>query len=421
MADAVDVLLFDPLTAVPYYDASLASALAGKKTRVQLAAITYYLDRSCFSRMGVENRPGWLDIVGRYDLPRPLRRCAKLLELAANLTVLFSRFRKTPPAVVHVQFLPLLRTALPLDYAFVRWLQRRGSKFVYTVHDLLPHDTGNRFFDLYARVYAQADTLICHTASAREELIKTFGIDAAKIHTIPHGPLFSGMTEAPTEAIRKAYHLSPHNLVVLWQGLIFPYKGLDFLLDSWPAVIEAVPHARLIIAGTGDPELLKTLQQKIENMGLQTTVRTRFEYISAEELGQLYTLADCVAFPYKAISTSGALMTAMSFGKAIVATDLPYFKEILKDGELGSLVPYGNTSKLSSEIASLLLAPAKRQELQDALREQMDGKKQWEEIAVNTLDCYRQVQTDTDANFVLEYKPRTESMAASSSRSRNEV
>lgn len=392
MADAVDVLLFDPLTAVPYYDASLASALAGKNTRVQMAAITYYLDRPCFSRLGVKNRPGWMDIVGKYNLPRSLRRGAKLLELAVNLTVLFFRFRKTPPAVVHVQYLPLLRTSLALDYAFVRWLQRRGSKFVYTVHDLLPHDTGNRFLDLYTKVYAQADTLICHTASAREELIKTFGVDASKICTIPHGPLFSGMSAEPTEAIRKSYHLSHNNLVVLWQGLIFPYKGIDFLLDSWPSVVEAIPNARLIIAGTGDPDLLKSLEEKIENMGLQTTVRTRFEYISAEELSQLYTLADCVAFPYKAISTSGALMTAMSFGKAIVATDLPYFQEVLQDGALGSLVPYGNTSQLSTEIASLLLSPSKRQELQKALLKVVDGRKQWEEIAEKTLDCYRQTQ-----------------------------
>ena len=43
--------------------------------------------------------------------------------------------------------------------------------------------------------------------------------------------------------------------MVLWQGIIFPYKGIDLLLDAWQQVEANSDDACLLIVGTGAPEL----------------------------------------------------------------------------------------------------------------------------------------------------------------------
>ena len=123
---------------VPYYTAYLSKALLAKNVNVTVGSISYYLDPECFSSRGIKLDPGLIDVVGKFRLPRLPRRVLKLLESLLNLAALSVRFVISPPDIVHVQFLPMLTQRLPFDLWFVRLCQRRGSKIVLTVHDLLP-------------------------------------------------------------------------------------------------------------------------------------------------------------------------------------------------------------------------------------------------------------------------------------------
>ena len=131
------VFLMDLWATVPYYTAYLSKALLAAGIPVQVGSISYYLDRECFRQRGVRLDPGGFDVVGRLKLPRQARRVLKLLEGFVNLLVLAGRFSLRRPAIVHVQFLPLLRSRLPADLWFIEFCRRRGAKLVLTVHDLL--------------------------------------------------------------------------------------------------------------------------------------------------------------------------------------------------------------------------------------------------------------------------------------------
>ena len=139
------VFMMDLLATVPYYTAYLSKALLREPVDLTVGSITYYLDPGCFSSRGIKVDPGLLDVVGRFRLPRMPRRVLKLMEGMGNLCALTLRFFASPPDVIHVQFLPMLRTPVPMDLWFVEFCRRRGSKIVLTVHDLLPHDTGEEF------------------------------------------------------------------------------------------------------------------------------------------------------------------------------------------------------------------------------------------------------------------------------------
>lgn len=378
------VFMLDLWSTVPYYTAYLSRALRSAGAAVQVGAITYYLDRQCFAGRGLRLQPGLCDVVGRLDLPRTPRRLLKLAEGAANLLALTLRFAVSPPQVVHIQFLPLLRSRLPLDHWFTRFCQLRGARLVLTVHDLMPHDTGEQHRATYARLYAEMDGLICHSIHILKRLTAEFGVPEAKVSVIPHGPFFYDLQIS--DASR--YSSAEQAVTVLWQGILFPYKGVDLLLNAWQRVERAAPKARLRILGTGDPELLNSLQEHAKQLQLRA-VDFDLRFCSAEELVAAYQQAAVVVYPYRAITTSGALATGLALGKAIVASDLPVFRELLSEGENALLVDPERPEELAAALIRLVEDRGLRQRLSTRVLDMRFGEQSWRDIADATIAVYR--------------------------------
>ncbi len=326
------VFMMDLLATVPYYTAYLSRALLKEGVDVTVGSITYYLDPECFTSRGIKVDPGLLDVVGRHHLPRLPRRLLKLLESLINLSALTVRFLASPPDIVHVQFLPMLKWRLPLDFWFLEFCRKRGSKVVLTVHDLLPHNTGEAYKKTFLELYRMADGIICHSDHIRMRLVEEFSVSEAKISVIPHGPFFYDLPEAGSELTLQSHKREQGRVMVLWQGIISPYKGVDLLLSAWQQVEAQGGDCGLVIAGTGTPELLEQIREQVRCLGLKC-VQLDLRFISSRELVALYRAADVVVYPYRAITTSGALATGLALGKTIVASNLPVFREQLTHRE----------------------------------------------------------------------------------------
>ncbi len=384
------VFLMDLWSTVPYYTAYLARALQRAGVQVQVGAITYYLDPQCFRGRGVRLDPGCLDIAGRLRLPKLLRRVLKLAEGTLNMAALVVRFLISPPEVVHVQFLPLLRSRMPLDLWFVRFCAWRGARTVLTVHDLLPHDTGTAHLALYRSLYGSMDRLICHSPHVRARLEQEMGIAPEKVAVIPHGPFFYDMPFGNAADVRRSLNVLPGQRMVLWQGILFPYKGVDLLLEAWQQVEQRAEDLCLVVLGTGDPALLEALRSQAEQLGL-TRVRFHFRFCTVEELVAAYRAADAVVYPYRAITTSGALATGLALGVPIVASDLPVFREVLRDGENALLVDPTDAGALASALCRLASDDCLREKLREQVRSMQFGEESWRAIAQATLATYRAI------------------------------
>ncbi len=382
--------MMDLWTTVPYYTAYLSRALLAQGLNLQVGAITYYLDRECFRSRGLRLQPGLSDLVGRFDLPRVARRVLKLLEGAANLVALSLRAAVRAPDVVHIQFLPLLRSRAPIDLWFVRFCRKRGARLVLTVHDLLPHDTGEAHRAIYQRLYAEMDALICHSGHIQARLLQEFGVPEKKIFVIPHGPFFYDLPEGDSAAARDALGVDAGQAMVLWQGLIFPYKGVDLLLAAWKQVEARSDGTTLVILGTGDPVLLQSLQQQARELGLQR-VRFNLRFCTADELVAAYRAATVVVYPYRAITTSGALATGLALNKAIVASDLPVFREALSDGETALLVDANHPNALAGALLRVVEEPGLEARLGANVAKLRFGDQSWLDIAAATAKVYDQV------------------------------
>jgi glycosyltransferase involved in cell wall biosynthesis len=284
----------------------------------------------------------------------------------------------------------MLTSRLPVDLWFVQLCRRRGSKIVLTVHDLLPHNTGDKHKQIFYDLYQMVDRIICHSDSVRDRLSKEFSVPEEKVSVIPHGPFFFDLA-ATAEQTLQSFDLTPHHLVVLWQGIISPYKGIDLLLEAWRQVEAAVEDVHLLIVGTGPRELLDQIHEQMNRLNLQR-VQLHPRFISTEELVALYRTADIVVYPYRTITTSGALATGLSLGKTIVASDLPVFRELLTDHESALLIDPQNTAALSTAIIELSKNALLREQLAENVRNMNFGEESWSSIANKTIECYKSVQ-----------------------------
>ena len=386
------VFMMDLWATVPYYTAYLSRALLQEHVDLTVGSISYYLDPTCFSRRGIKLHPGFLDVVGRFRLPRLPRRILKLLESILNLSALTVRFLISPPDIIHVQFLPMLLSRLPLDLWFVQLCRRRGSKIVLTVHDLLPHDTGEAHKQAFGDLYQMVDGIICHSDSIETRLEKEFNVPKEKIAVIPHGPFFYDLPPTNTEQTVRSFGLEPGKLLVLWQGIIFPYKGIDLLLKAWQKVEAHNEDVCLLIVGTGSPEISEQIREQISHLGLKL-VKLHLRFISSEELVALYRAADVVVYPYRAITTSGALATGLALGKAILASDLPVFRELLTDRKNALLVDPQNSAALAAGLIELSDNFPLRQRLAASVQAMDFGDQSWLFIGKKTVEAYENVSS----------------------------
>ena len=187
---------------------------------------------------------------------------------------------------------------------------------------------------------------------------------------------------------------SPEQCLVLYQGLVRPYKGLDFLLDAWAQVQLQQPNARLVIAGRGEQCHMDVVKAKVEAIAGQSSVRLDLRYITSQELPIYYQAADIAVYPHREITQSGALLTGIAFGKPIVATTLPGFREALEGYEGAACVEYGDAKGLSQLLVRLIANEREREQLANPAARQ-EAEMSWQVIARQTRGCYEDVLRGT--------------------------
>jgi len=385
------VYLMDLWSFIPYYMARLYRALCEKGIGAKLGVVRYHLQRNYFRQADVSPDAWLLDFGGELRNPL-LRRIVKSIEYLINISLLAFRILISPPAVIHVEYLPFIDHGFAFEIWFMKWAQHLGIPVVYTVHNVTYQDAPERHKPLYGRAYRTADALICHDEQARAQLIGDFGITPAKIWLIPHGPLFEdGKSISPAEA-RARLGLATKEPLVLCFGVISEYKGIPFLLDAWKRVIKEGLAGRLLVAGTGDPHLLSSIRDKVSKGGLEASVTLHLDFIPVEQLPLFYQAADILVFPYSAGTTSGALLTGLNYGKAIVATKLAFFREHLTEGEDALFVEYGDIDGMSLALASLLEDPKMRERFGRSVAERSTRLTSWSNIARLTIHCYECVK-----------------------------
>ncbi len=264
----------------------------------------------------------------------------------------------------------------------------RRRPLVWTVHNLNRHDLNEdpvekRFYRRLARL---ARRLFVHDDSLIAPVVERLRVEREKIVVIPHGHYgdFYGPVPPRKEA-RARLRIPDDARVVLFLGMIRPYKGLEDLIEVWPAVRAAVPEALLLIVGGGRLEgYIEEIRQRVNAV---EGVRLDARYVADAEIPCYYGAVDAAVFPFRSITTSGSLILALSYGKPVVTPDVPSIARKLDF--LGPLLyPPGSQAGLRNSLITSLDEPLGDWEKEfAAVREDYS----WEHTAALTAASYRAV------------------------------
>lgn len=129
-----------------------------------------------------------------------------------------------------------------------------------------------------------------------------------------------------------------------------PRKGFKYLLRAMPMIRQQFPDARLTVVGAGRPEKFDDLISKYGIWGVDF-VGT----ISAEQLPRYYASCDIFCAPSIERESFGiVLLEAMASGKPVVASNIPGYASVMRDGREGLLVPPRDPAGLALAIVRML-------------------------------------------------------------------
>jgi glycosyltransferase involved in cell wall biosynthesis len=390
----MNIAMVDLLVQSPFYDRYLAQAVAPLVNNFTLYAPRFPHEPDCFSSAAFTRTPGLTDKIGlTFSRVRSLRKPMRLLEYYFNWHTLLRRFRANPPHVVHIQWLPLLGTALAfMEMRFVRCLRSSMIPVVYTVHNYRPHERAASDANTYHRLYLNVDRLIVHTQADRQKL-SADGIAEKQIAVIPHGPLFSDKFGTPSSQARRSLGIDEKAIVLLMAGVIRPYKGIEELIRALPRVIDKHPETTVSIVGNAiDGKYAHFLQSLAADTNVQHHIQWSVGYVSSARIGLVHAAADAVLFPYRDISQSGAFLTAAGLGKCTITTRVGGLKELVRDGENGLQIDSAEPEAIADGLLRCLdLTSEQRAGLGATLRREVDQSCGWDLIARRTVALYRDI------------------------------
>lgn len=254
----------------------------------------------------------------------PLTRSATMNVLLAPLSLAFARWRGTRIIHVHYLFAYSLRWATSrVSRRVLRWwfglwllsLRLLGLRLVWTAHNILPHEP---IFDddqaARRMLIRRADAVIALSEYGRRAIKQKFGADVAAV--IPPGSTSVGALKEPAVA-RAALMLDPSLTVVVFVGRLVRYKGLDLLLAALATPISGLA---IRIAGACSDEAyageLTAAARHARASGVDVLLDIR--RITDNEYALRLAAADFAIFPFRSITNSETVMTAMSSGVPVL-------------------------------------------------------------------------------------------------------
>lgn len=375
------VLVVDPGCFTPDYDTEICKALARRGLRVSLVTAPHQNDSNHRFSSDLDVRVDFFSAAG-FPKGRRARRLCKGLTYPYYWERLLRLVQREQPHVVHFQWL----LVPPVDLLNLRRLQGQHPQVavVVTIHNIggPAVGAGARYL---SRILSLADGLIVHGHASKSALLERFALlEQEKIYVAPHGPLY--LSDLPQQD--KVTTTEDKKHVALVFGEIKKYKGLDILAAALSSLRpEDKARLKVVVAGKLEETSCGTYLEKLRHAGVE--LELRIGYVPCAEVANLFRAADIALLPYKAITQSGVLLTALTQGRAVIASALGDMPELVSLTQGGWCVTPSDPAALATALHQALAT-----EVGDLRKRGMRARARlltevaWDSAATSTIACY---------------------------------
>lgn len=262
-----------------------------------------------------------------------IKRGTKVIEGLLNYCLILVAVKIKAANVLHMQWLPFMEIN-GWEILILKMLRKvsPNTKIVLTIHNVYPHNMSESAKKSYKVRFCKActhiDEFIVHTEISKQDVIDEFELDPQKVNVCCHGVF------VPEGVAPRVTNREDGKLHILQFGGQSYYKGTDVLVNAVCGLDKALQEKiETHIVGGISEKFLNELKEKDKD-GL---IMWKPYFLDDEELHEEINNSDLIVLPYRAISQSGVLLLSIYFGKLIICSDLPSFKETMQGGEGESL------------------------------------------------------------------------------------
>jgi len=236
---------------------------------------------------------------------------------------------------------------------------------ITTLHTVL-RDPSSDERTIMEQLSELSERLVVMSERGAEFLRDIYQVPESKIALIHHGILDVPFLESDPCKSRVA---ADDKIVILTFGLLSPGKGIEYMVDALPEIVDSHPEVLYFVVGATHPhskaesgeDYRLRLHLRAKELGVADNIVFHDRFLERDELLEIIRAADVYVTPYlnEAQIVSGTLAYALGAGKAVVSTPYWYAQEMLAD-DRGKLVSFADHRALAREINYLLDHPAER-------------------------------------------------------------
>lgn len=229
--------------------------------------------------------------------------------------------------------------------------KQTGSKVGFLTENYISHE--QKWFDhfLSKKTLEHADFFITHSKHIKSRIEEYQSIRPVYATTLPVFSCFN-LNQWNKQSAKEHLGLTKDK-VILYFGLVRPYKALGRLIEAMKHLGEEFSEVELLVAGEFYDSKTKYLDL-IDSSPEPSRITVVDKFISNEEVELYFKAADVVCLPYRSGTQSGIQMMAYGFGVPVVVTDVGGLAECVVEGKTGTIVPESEPKLIAEGIERVL-------------------------------------------------------------------
>lgn len=249
-----------------------------------------------------------------------------------------------------------------------------------TEHDRIPSGYGSSF--IHQTEYeglTYADKVIAVSQYTRHVLIQEYGIDPNKIEVV-----HNGISPSETPIDPGTHHFASKRPVVVFMGRLTGQKGPEYFLILAQRVLQELPSALFIVAGSGD--LYHQLLLSAANQRLSASLLFS-GFVRDNQREKLLDRADLFVMPSLSEPFGLVALEAAERHTPVIISKNSGVQEVLQSA---LAIDFWDIDKMTNSIVEILTDKEKKQEIIDR---QLNEVKQvtWNSAATKVKDIYRKI------------------------------
>lgn len=224
---------------------------------------------------------------------------------------------------------------------------------------------------------AGAVAVICE--GLKSDLIAR-GISPDKIMVSPNGVDMAMFGDPPPRDEHLARDLRLGGAQVIgFIGSFYDYEGIDDLIAAMPALVARCPAARLLLVGGGP------MEDALRSQAAESPAAGAIHFVGRvphAEVERYYSLIDVLCYPRKAMRLTDLVtplkpLEAMAQRRLVAASSVGGHRELIRDGETGTLFAPDDPAALADAVAGLIERPGIWDERRAAGRRFVEEERDW--------------------------------------------